>query len=198
MRYVLASNNKAKLKEMKAILSDFGAEVISQSEAGLNIEAEETGTTFEENSLIKAKAACKALQEPAIADDSGLVVEALNGEPGVYSARYGGNSCKNDTDRVYLLLKNIGNSENRKAKFVSCISCVFPNGDIITARGECEGFIAFEPKGNGGFGYDPIFEIPGTGKTMAELTEEEKNAVSHRGRAIKIFEKKLREYNADK
>lgn len=198
MRYVLASNNKAKLKEMKAILSDLGAEVVSQSEAGLNLEAEETGSTFEENSLIKAKAACEALNEPAIADDSGLAVEALNGEPGVYSARYGGDSCHNDTERVYLLLKNIGTSENRKAKFVSCISCVFPNGDTITARGECEGFIAYEPKGNGGFGYDPVFFLPEMGRTMAELSEDEKNAVSHRGKALKIFEKKLREYNADK
>ncbi|NLH00800.1 MAG: non-canonical purine NTP pyrophosphatase, partial [Clostridiales bacterium] len=142
MRYILASNNKGKLKEMKAILEGFGAEVISQGEAGLSLKAEETGTTFEENALIKAKAACKALNEPAIADDSGLSVEALDGAPGVYSARYGGEACRNDADRIRLLLKNLEGKENRNAKFISCIACVFPNGDEITARGECDGTIA--------------------------------------------------------
>ena len=190
MRYILASNNKGKLKELKAILSDFGAEVVSQAEAGLSFEAEETGTTFEENALIKARAACEALTEPAIADDSGLVVESLGGAPGVYSARYGG--CTTDEERVCLLLKNLEGIENRTAKFVSCIACVFPNGDAITARGECEGKITAKPRGEGGFGYDPVFEIPVTGKTMAELSPEEKNAVSHRGKALRIFEMKLR------
>lgn len=196
MRYILASNNKGKLKEMKAILANLGAEVVSQSEAGLELEAEETGTTFEENALIKAKAACEALSEPAIADDSGLAVDALDGAPGVYSARYGG--CTTDEDRVSLLLKNLNGCENRKAKFVSCIACVFPNGDVITARGECEGEISAQPRGDGGFGYDPVFEIPERGKTMAQLLPEEKNALSHRGKALRIFEMKLREYNADK
>jgi len=198
MRYILASNNKGKLKEIKEILSDLNAEVVSQGEAGLVLEAEETGATFEENALIKARAACDALDEPAIADDSGLVVSALNGEPGVYSARYGGETCNSDVERTLLLLKNLGDTVNRKAMFVSCIACVFPSGDIITARGECEGTITAEARGEGGFGYDPVFEIPGLGKTMAELTAEEKNALSHRGRALKIFEMKLREYNADK
>ena len=198
MRFILASNNKGKLREMKAILSEFDADVLSQSEAGLILEAEETGSTFEENALIKARAACKALNEPAIADDSGLAVEALGGAPGVYSARYGGEACQNDTERVHLLLKNLESEENRNASFVSCIACVFPNGDGITARGECEGVIALVPRGKGGFGYDPVFEIPAIGKTMAELSDVEKNAVSHRGRALKIFEMKLREYNADK
>ena len=193
MRYILASNNKGKLREMKAILEPTGAQVVSQSEAGLHFEAEETGTTFEENALIKARAACQALQEPAIADDSGLCVEALDGAPGVYSARYGG--CTTDPERVALLLKNLGDAENRSAKFVSCIACVFPNGDVITARGECPGTITKTPRGEGGFGYDPVFELPDTGRTMAELTEKEKNAVSHRGRALKTFQEKLREYN---
>ena len=198
MRYILASNNKGKLKEMKAILEALGNEVVSQSEAGLVFEAEETGETFEENARIKARAACEALSEPAIADDSGLAVDALGGAPGVYSARYGGDACKNDAERVKLLLKNLEGEKNRNAKFVSCIACVFPNGDVITARGECGGIIAHEPRGEGGFGYDPVFELHGMGKTMAELSPEEKNAVSHRGRALKIFEMKLREYNADK
>ncbi len=192
MRFILASNNKGKLKEMKAILSRLGAELLSQSEAGLKLEAEETGATFEENALIKARAACEALNEPAIADDSGLAVEALEGAPGVYSARYGGESCQNDMERVFLLLEKLEGEKNRSAKFVSCIACAFPNGDTITARGECEGFIALAPRGEGGFGYDPVFELPKTGRTMAELSDEEKNAVSHRSRALKIFEMKLR------
>ena len=196
MRYILASNNKGKLREMKAILAETGAEVVSQSEAGAHFEAEETGETFEENALIKARAACAALGEPAIADDSGLCVDALGGAPGVYSARYGG--CRTDPDRIALLLKNLGDEKNRSAKFVSCIACVFPNGDVLTARGECPGTITSVPRGDGGFGYDPVFELPGTGKTMSELTEEEKNAVSHRGRALKQFQEKLREYHAHK
>jgi len=198
MRYILASNNKGKLKEMKAILADLGEDIVSQGEAGLELEAEETGTTFEENALIKARAACSALSEPAIADDSGLAVEELNGAPGVYSARYGGEACHNDAERVQLLLKNLENFEHRRAKFVSCIACILPNGDVINARGECEGEITAQPRGEGGFGYDPVFEVSGTGKTMSELSPEEKNAISHRGKALKIFEMKLREYNANK
>lgn len=198
MRFVIASNNKKKLTELKTILSGFGAQVVSQSEAGLDFEAEETGTTFEENALIKARTACKALKEPSIADDSGLVVDALGGQPGVYSARYGGISCSTDEDRVSLLLENMQGKANRAARFVSCIACVFPNGDILTARGECEGMITLKPRGEGGFGYDPVFELPGRGMTMAELSAEEKNAVSHRGAALRHFEEKLRKYYADK
>ena len=198
MRFVIASNNKKKLTELKTILSGFGAQVVSQSEAGLDFEAEETGTTFEENALIKAGAACKALGEPSIADDSGLVVDALKGQPGVYSARYGGISCASDEDRMNLLLKNMQGKTDRRARFVSCIACVFPNGDVITARGECEGVITHEPRGEGGFGYDPVFELPGKRMTMAELSAEEKNAVSHRGAALRNFEEKLRKYYADK
>ncbi len=198
MRFILASNNKGKLSEMKAILSGLDAQVCSQREAGLDFEAEETGTSFEENSIIKAKAACDALGEPSVADDSGLVVDALDGQPGVYSARYGGDSCQSDAQRVELLLYNMKGQKNRKARFVSCIACVFPNGDTITAEGECQGEIALLPRGEGGFGYDPIFYIPQKGKTMAELSAEEKNAISHRGTALKIFEEKLRKYYADK
>lgn len=194
MRFILASNNQKKLREMREILTGLGAELLSQSEAGLNLEAEETGATFLENALIKARAACAALSEPAIADDSGLAAEALNGEPGVYSARYGGETCQNDEERLFLLLKNLEGRENRRAKFVSAIACVFPNGDEITATGECSGLITHAPRGGGGFGYDPVFEVEGTGKTMAELRPEEKNAVSHRGRAMGEFALKLREY----
>ena len=197
MRMILASNNKKKLVELRDILSEFGIEVLSQSEAGLNLEVEETGTTFEENARLKAEAVCRALNEPAVADDSGLVVEALNGEPGVYSARYGGEECKSDEERTLLLLKNMEGMENRRARFVSCIACVFPNGDIIEARGECHGEITLSQKGEGGFGYDPVFGLA-NGKTMSELTPSDKNAISHRGNALKIFETKLRSYNADK
>lgn len=195
MRFILASNNKKKLIELREIISKTGASVISQSEAGLELDVEETGSSFEENALLKAQAACEALGEPAISDDSGLVVEALNGDPGVHSARYGGAECKSDEERTALLLRNMQGKTNRRAKFVSCIACCFPNGDIITARGECEGEITFAPRGEGGFGYDPVFELSRTGKTMSELSPDEKNAVSHRGAALKIFEAKLREYN---
>lgn len=193
MRYVLASNNKGKLKEMKAILESDGAQVVSQSEAGLCFEAEETGLSFEENALIKARAACDALGEPAIADDSGLEVDALGGEPGVYSARYGGDSCQSDEDRVQLLLRNMDGIAQRSARFVSYIACVFPNGDCVEARGECAGSIAYQPKGDGGFGYDPVFLLS-DGRTMAEISADEKNHVSHRAAALRVFEKKLAEY----
>lgn len=198
MRFVLASNNKKKLKEMSEILADVGAVVVSQSEAGMNEEAEENGITFEENSKIKAKFACDTLGEPAIADDSGLVVDALGGEPGVYSARYGGEQCNNDIERYEYLLKQLGDNENRRARFVSVITCVFPNGDEIVCRGECEGEILKSPKGDGGFGYDPIFRPIGSEKSMAEQTAEEKNAMSHRGVAMKKFKNRLREYYANK
>ena len=135
MRFILASNNKGKLSEMSAILSDFGIQVCSQSQAGLSLEAEETGTSFEENAIIKARAACNALGEPSVADDSGLVVEALGGEPGVYSARYGGESCNSDSQRMQLLLKNMQGQENRSACFVSCIACAFPNVVLMSAQG---------------------------------------------------------------
>ena len=197
-RFILASNNAHKLTELKTMLSAFGAEVVSQSEAGAHFTAEETGQTFEENALIKAEAACRALGEPAIADDSGLVVNCLGGEPGVYSARYGGESCHSDAERTALLLKNMSGKADRRAKFVSCIACVFPNGDTMTARGECPGVIAESPRGENGFGYDPVFFLPEKGRTMAELTSDEKNAVSHRGAALRKFEEKLRNYYADK
>lgn len=193
MTFVLASNNEDKLKEMRAILSDLGFCVISQSEAGIDLEVEETGETFYENAYQKAEAAMKATGMPSIADDSGLIVAALNGAPGVRSKRYGGEGLTDD-DRIHLLLKNMVKEEHREAKFVSSIVCVFPNGDVISAEGACEGTILAEPRGQGGFGYDPIFLVSGTEKSMAELTPDEKNRVSHRGQALKKFEPKLSEY----
>jgi XTP/dITP diphosphohydrolase len=193
MKFVLASNNPGKLKEMREILSEIGIEVISQKEAGICVEPEEDGVTFQANSIIKARASCEASGLPAIADDSGLVVEALGGQPGVYSARYGGDGLS-DADRYTLLLKNMEGKTDRRAKFVSCISCVFPNGDIITAEGECHGEILHAPAGDGGFGYDPVFFVKGLEKSMGEMTHEEKNSISHRGNAIRAFYPKLRDY----
>lgn len=198
MRFILASNNRKKLSELKAILAEMDIQLVSQSGAGLSLEPEETGTSFEENAIIKAKAACNALQEPAIADDSGLAVDALGGEPGIYSARYGGGNCQNDSDRTAFLLKNMEGKNDRSAVFICCIACAFPNGDIITAMGVCKGTILCEPRGDGGFGYDPVFEPEGMGETLAELTADIKNAVSHRGAAIRNFKEKLRVYYADK
>ena len=193
MKLVLASKNQKKLVEMRDILSHMGVEVCLQSDVGVDVDVEETGTTFEENSLLKARAVMEASGLPAIADDSGLCVDALNGAPGVYSARYGGPEL-DDTGRYRLLLENLRGQTPRTAKFVSVITCCFPNGDVITARGECPGTIAFAPMGEGGFGYDPVFFIPGLKKTFAQLSAQEKNAISHRGRALALFQQKLKDY----
>ena len=193
MKLVLASKNKKKLVEMNDILSQLGIEVCSEAEAGVDVEVEETGTTFEENSLLKARAVMEASGLPAIADDSGLCVDALGGAPGVYSARYGGEGL-DDIQRYRLLLENMRGQMPRTARFVSVITCCFPNGDVISARGECPGTIAFAPMGEGGFGYDPVFFVPTLKKTFAQLTAEEKNAISHRGKALGAFQVKLKEY----
>ena len=193
MKLVLASKNKKKLVEMNAILSQLGIEGCSEAEAGVDVDVEETGTTFEENSLLKARAVMEASGLPAIADDSGLCVTCLNDAPGVYSARYGGEGL-DDIGRYQLLLANMRGQLDRGAKFVSVITCCFPNGDVITARGECSGTIAFAPMGEGGFGYDPVFFVPGLKKTFSQLSAEEKNAISHRGKALEIFKGKLEDY----
>ncbi len=193
MKAVLASRNPKKLKEMKAILSELGVEVVLESEVGIDIEVEETGTTFEENSLLKAQAVMKASGLPAIADDSGLMVDALNGAPGVYSARYGGPEL-DDAGRNRLLLENMRGQMDRRAKFVSVVTCCFPNGDVITARGECPGTVAYAPMGEDDFGYDPIFLVTSMHKTYAQMTPEEKNSVSHRGKAMEKFKVELERY----
>ena len=191
-RFVLASHNKAKLTEMRDILGELGIRVISQAEAGVDVEPEETGTTFEENALIKARAVMEASSLPAVADDSGLMVDALGGAPGVFSARYGGGHDRSDADRNALLLKNLENEEHRSAKFVSVIAVVWPNGRTITARGEVRGAIAREERGANGFGYDPLFRLP-DGRHMAELSSEEKNSISHRGNALRELKRILTE-----
>ena len=193
MKVVMASNNAHKIAELRAILSAYGLDVVSQREAGVHVEPEETGTTFEENSRIKAVAVMQACGLPAVADDSGLMVDALNGEPGVYSARYGGPDCISDSDRINYLLKKLENvpEGKRTAKFVSVVTLVTPDGKEIVARGECEGRILREYRGEGGFGYDPLFLSADFDKTFAEATMDEKNAVSHRARAIKNLLKLL-------
>ena len=196
MKLVLASKNKKKLVEMNEILSHLGVEVCSEADAGVDVEVEETGSTFEENSLLKAKAVMEASGLPAVADDSGLCVDALNGGPGVYSARYGGPGL-DDAGRYRLLLENL-RGQPRAARFISVVTCCFPNGDVISARGECPGTIAFAPMGTGGFGYDPVFFVPGLKKTFAQLSPEEKNAISHRGKALRAFAEKLAAYMKDK
>ena len=190
--FVLASHNKAKLAEMRDILGELGIRVISQAEAGVDVEPEETGTTFEENALIKARAVMEASRLPAVADDSGLMVDALDGAPGVYSARYGGGHDRSDGDRNAFLLKNLENEEHRSAKFVSVIAVVWPDGRSVTARGEVHGEIAREEKGANGFGYDPLFKLP-DGRHMAQLSSEEKNGISHRGNALRELKRILTE-----
>ena len=193
MRFVLATHNPGKLREMGEILKDFGIEVVSPRDLGITVDVEETGTTFAENAMLKAKAICQAAGLPAIADDSGLCVDALNGAPGVYSARYGGEGL-DDKGRYLLLLSSLRGAPTRAAHFACAVACAFPNGDTLTAEGRCDGSIAYAPLGDGGFGYDPVFLLPGTGKTFGQLTQEEKSAVSHRGRALREFSEKLETY----
>jgi non-canonical purine NTP pyrophosphatase, rdgB/HAM1 family len=194
MKLVLASDNAHKLREFRELFRTLGAELLSKKEAGVAGEVDETGETFEENAFLKAEAVMRASGLPAIADDSGLCVDALGGEPGVRSARYTGSHADSDEDRYRLVLKNLGGRTDRGARFVCALCCVFPDGDVLRARGECEGEILFAPKGENGFGYDPIFRPAGYDRSMAELTMEEKNAISHRGNALRAFAVVLKNY----
>ncbi len=193
MKVILASKNQHKLVELSAILSQLGFEIALESEYGLDIDVEETGTTFEENSFLKAQAVMKASGLPVLADDSGLMVDALGGAPGVYSARYG--SKGSDKERTAFLLENMKTvpEEKRTAKFVCVITCLWPDGRKIVARGECPGTIAFQPHGENGFGYDPVFYLPEKDKTYAQLSSDEKNAISHRARALQDFCRKYQQ-----
>lgn len=195
MKVVLASKNKHKLEEISQITEKFGMELVLESDLGVDIDVEETGSTFEENSFLKAEAVMKATGLPALADDSGIAVDALNGEPGIYSARYGFDESLDDWGRLQLLLKNTEQvpDERRQAKFVCVITLVTPQQEIIQARGEVPGMLLRTPAGQGGFGYDPIFYYPPLGKSLAELTPEEKNQVSHRANALQVFYQKLKE-----
>lgn len=183
MKICAATGNAGKLRELRRILEAQGHEVVSQKELGITIEPDETGTTFEENALIKARAACAASGLPAMADDSGICVDALNGAPGIHSARY----CPGtDRERTEFLLKNMEAVPDgqRQGRFVSVIACVYPDGTEFTVRGECEGVILREIRGEGGFGYDPVFFSPDDGCTFAEMPQARKNEISHRARAL--------------
>ena len=195
MKLVLASKNPHKLVEISKITEKFGFELVLQNTLGVDIDVEENGHSFEENSKIKAEAVMKATGLPALADDSGIAVDALNGEPGIYSARYGFDESLDDRGRLELLLKNTEHVPDgqRQAQFVCVITMVTPDGQVIQARGEIHGELTREPKGENGFGYDPIFYYPPLNKTTAELSAEEKNQVSHRANALKIFYEKLKE-----
>ncbi len=181
MKIIAATSNSGKVKEIKKIFSSF--EIISMREAGIDVEVEENGKTFEENALIKARTISKLCDCAVLSDDSGLCVEALNGAPGIYSARYAGEGAT-DEERYIKLLSEMENKTNRKAKFVSAVAIVYPDGSELTAEGEVFGTLAYEPKGDNGFGYDPIFISDELNKTFGEATDEEKNSISHRKRAL--------------
>ena len=195
MKVVLASKNPHKLVEISKITEKFGFDLVLQSELGVDIDVEETGTTFEENSFLKAEAVMKATGLPALADDSGIAVDALNGEPGVYSARYGFDDSLDDWGRLLLLLKNTEHVPDgqRQAQFVCVITMVTPEGKTIQARGEIHGELLRAPVGENGFGYDPIFYYPPAGMSTAQMSPEAKNQVSHRGNALKVFYEKMKE-----
>ena len=197
MKVVLASKNKHKLIEISKITEKFDIELVMESDLGVHIAVAETGTTFEQNSFLKANAVMQATGLPALADDSGIAVDALNGEPGVYSARYGFDESLDDWGRLQLLLKNTEQVPDgqRQAQFVCVITLVMPDGQTIQARGEVHGELLRAPAGEGGFGYDPIFYYPPYGKSLAEVTPEEKNQVSHRAKALQAFYQKLKEAN---
>ena len=186
MKIILASNNKHKLEEIRKITAPLGYEVISQSEAGCNFDVEETGTTFEENAVLKAKAVYEKMKMPVISDDSGLEVDYLNGAPGVYSHRYAGENAT-DADRCSKLLSELsgGEKEKRTARFVCVICFIDENGTETVIRGTCEGYIGTEPRGENGCGYDPVFMYGD--RSFAEISAEEKNSVSHRADALRKF-----------
>lgn len=192
-RIIFATGNAGKMKEIKAILADLGMDILSMKEAGVTIDIEENGSTYEENALIKARAVAALTGDIILADDSGLEIDYLNGEPGVFSARYLGEDTSYRVKNANLIDRLEGvPDEKRTARFVCAIAAVLPDGRELTTRATIEGRIGYEEKGEGGFGYDPIFFVPEFGKTTAELTAEEKNQVSHRGKALQLMKEELR------
>ncbi len=191
MKFVIATNNKGKLQEFYDILKEFGHQAVSLNEMGIDTDVEENGETFQENAFIKAKTIAELCGLPTIADDSGLMVDALGGEPGVYSARYCGVHGRDDLNNQ-ILLQKMEHISNRKGKFVSAVCAVFPDGTILEATGECPGEILSELRGDGGFGYDPLFYVPELGKTFAQMDKSEKNQVSHRKKALDQLKELLR------
>lgn len=195
-RVLFATGNEGKMREIRSILADTGAEVLSMKEAGISVDIVEDGATFEENALIKARAVAAALTKAdcvVLADDSGLVIDALGGEPGIYSARYMGEDTSYEEKNTNLVGRLEGvPDEKRSARFVCAIAAVMPDGREFQVQAAIEGRIGYEQKGEGGFGYDPIFYVPEFGKTTAEMTAEEKNRVSHRGKALEQMKEVLR------
>ncbi|MBR4426009.1 MAG: RdgB/HAM1 family non-canonical purine NTP pyrophosphatase [Oscillospiraceae bacterium] len=194
MKLVLASNNPGKLREIREIMEGTGVEVLSQREAGCDFEAEETGETFMENARIKARAAMRATGLPAVADDSGLEVRAMDGAPGVHSARFAGDRSYDEVCRD--IQARVEGHPDRRARYCCALVCCFPDGRELSCFATTEGEISRELRGTGGFGYDPMFLLP-DGRTMAELSEEEKNAISHRGRAFRELVKRLKDGECD-
>ncbi len=196
MKIIFATGNPGKMKEVRMILADLNAEVLSMKEAGIDIPIEEDGLTFEENAVIKAKAVHSCAPDAIVlADDSGLEVDYLDRQPGVYSARYMGEDTPYEIKNAAIIRKLSGAAQSeRTARFVSAIAAALPGGEILTTEGVIEGVIAHEPAGDGGFGYDPIFYVPEFHATTAELTPEQKNAVSHRGKALRAMKNKLMRY----
>jgi len=191
---VFATGNAGKVKEIRAILGDLGFEVLSMKEAGISTDIEENGKTYEENALIKAREVAKYTDAIVMADDSGLEIDYLNCEPGIYSARYMGEDTSYTIKNNNLIERLNGvPDEKRTARFVCAIAAVLPDGEELTTRGIIEGRIGYEEAGENGFGYDPIFYVPKFGKTTAQLSPEEKNQVSHRGKALEAMKEILRE-----
>ena len=191
---IFATGNMGKMKEIKAILGDIGEDILSMKEAGIDIDIVEDGSTFEENAIIKAKAVMERTGQLALADDSGLEIDALNKEPGIYSARYMGEDTSYRVKNANLIQRLEGvPDEKRTARFVCVIAAAFPDGTVKTTEGAIEGRIGYEEKGTNGFGYDPIFYVPEYGCTTAELSEEQKNKISHRGKALTAMKKILAE-----
>lgn len=197
MKVIFATGNEDKLKEIRKILQEFNAQVVSMKDAGIEMDIEENGATFLENAVIKAKAVAAAAAEDAIvlADDSGLEIDYLNKEPGIYSARYMGAETSYRIKNQNLIDRLEGvPEEERTARFICAIAAVLPDGTVLTTQGIMEGHIGYEEKGGNGFGYDPIFQLPEYGKTSAELSEEAKNEISHRGQALRAMKKELESY----
>ena len=194
-RIVFATGNAGKIKEIRMIMEDTGMEVVSMKDAGIRVDIEENGQSYEENALIKARAVAAFTKDIVMADDSGLEIDALNKEPGIYSARYLGEDTPYSIKNANLIERLDGvPDEKRTARFVCAIAAVLPDGRELTTRATIEGGIGYEEKGANGFGYDPIFYVPRFDKTTAELTEEEKNQVSHRGKALQLMKEELKKY----
>ena len=192
-KIIFATGNQDKMKEIREILSDMDVEVVSMKEAGIHADIVEDGSTFEENAVIKAKTICKMTGEITLADDSGLEIDYLNKEPGIYSARYMGEDTSYRIKNANLIERLNGvPDEKRTARFVCAVAAAFPDGSVKTVRGPMEGRIGYEEKGENGFGYDPIFYLPEYGCTSAELSMEEKNKISHRGKALRAIKEELK------